>query len=1065
MVTPLAVSLGFVLNVGTADSDQTGSTRDVVVTPVPRPRMVIEKFDPVLTDDADGSGDISAGDTLTYTVTVTNTGTANLTNVVVSDDRLTPSEEVCLILGPGISCTLVGTYEVTEDDVAAGEIENAATGDSDQTEVITTPPIVTPIETPDLEIVKELTGGSDVDLSEDISEGDILEYTLTATNTGGAALTNVTITDSLTGQTLPCSANLAAGDSCSVTVQYTVTADDVERGFIVNIGTADSEQTVPVRDIVVTPVPFPGLIVVKELGDYDDLDGSGDISEGDVLQYTVTATDTGTSNLTSVVVTDPMLSPSEVTCDLLEPGGTCVLAGTYVVTPADVAAGAIENTGTAGSDQTDEVESIVVTPLPYPDLDVVKTDPTLTVDADGSGDISVGDTLHYTITATNTGTAVLTNVVVSDSLTGEDTTCSPLAPGETCVLEVDYDVQPGALVLGAVVNIGAADSDQTGSTRDIVVTPVPCPDMTIVKTLTDNADEDGSGDVSAGDTLTYTVTATNTGTANLTDVVVTDLLTGDTTTCALVVPGGTCTLEVTYVVTEEDVAAGEVVNTATGDSDQTEVITTPPVVTPVPFPDMTIVKLGPANLDEDGSGDVSVGDTLFYAVIATNAGTANLTDVVVSDDLLTPSETTCTVLAPGERCTLIGRYTVTAADVENGTIANIGAGDSDQTEVVVTPPVVTPVPSPDLTVVKSDPMLVNDADGSFDISAGDTLSYTITATNTGTANLTNVVVTDPMLSPSEATCDLLEPGDTCVLTGTYIVTPADVDAGMVENTGTAGGDQTDEVESIVVTPLPFPELTVVKGDPALTIDADGSGDMSAGDTITYTVTAINTGTAILTGVVVSDSKIEPSVVRCELLLPGAECVLEGTYVVTPEDVESGRVANIAAGDSDQIGAVITPPVVTPLPEPGLTIVKSFPVISVDADGSGDITEGDTLSYTITATNVGEATLTNVVVTDSMITPSSVTCAELDPGETCVLTGSYVVTHADVVAGSIVNTATADSDQTGGVSDRVTVPLAQLPATGAEPAGTLRLAALLVMAGIALALARGGARRVGVRAGR
>ena len=49
---------------------------------------------------------------------------------------------------------------------------------------------------------------------------------------------------------------------------------------------------------------------------------------------------------------------------------------------------------------------------------------------------------------------------------------------------------------------------------------VPTPGLVVDKVLTSNADEDGSGDVSVGDTLTYTITATNTGTANLTNVVV-----------------------------------------------------------------------------------------------------------------------------------------------------------------------------------------------------------------------------------------------------------------------------------------------------------------------------------------------------------------------------------------------------------------------------------------------------------------------------------------------------------------------------------------------------------------
>ena len=87
------------------------------------------------------------------------------------------------------------------------------------------------------------------------------------------------------------------------------------------------------------------------------------------------------------------------------------------------------------------------------------------------------------------------------------------------------------------------------------------------------------------------------------------------------------------------------------------------------------------NADEDGSGDVSVGDTLTYTITATNTGAANLTDVVVSDPLITPTggTTPCGLLAPGETCTLVSTYVVTAADVTAGQIDNTGTADSDQT--------------------------------------------------------------------------------------------------------------------------------------------------------------------------------------------------------------------------------------------------------------------------------------------------------------------------------------------------------------------------------------------------
>ena len=52
------------------------------------------------------------------------------------------------------------------------------------------------------------------------------------------------------------------------------------------------------------------------------------------------------------------------------------------------------------------------------------------------------------------------------------------------------------------------------------------------------------------------------------------------------------------------------------------------------------------------------------------------------------------------------------------------------------------------------------------------------------------------------------------------------------------------------------------------------------------------------------------------------------------------------------------------------------------------------------------------------TPASNTCASVAVGDTCVLVGTYTVTQADVDAGEMVNTATADSDETDPVTDDV-----------------------------------------------
>ena len=189
-----------------------------------------------------------------------------------------------------------------------------------------------------------------------------------------------------------------------------------------------------------------------------------------------------------------------------------------------------------------------------------------------------------------------------------------------------------------------------------------------------------------------------------------------------------------------------------------------------------------------------------------------------------------------------------------------------------------------------------------------------------------------------------------------------------------------------------------------------SGSISLNDTLTYTVVATNSGNIELTNVIVSDSLITPNSNTCPTLAPSATCTLVGTYVVQQADVNAGQITNTGTADSDE-----TPPVQdtinTPLTtDPALSIDKSL-TSNADEDASGSVTVNDTLTFTIVATNVGNVTLNNVVITDNMINPNSTSCATLNVGATCVLVGTYVVQQSDVDNGQIVNVAQAISDET------------------------------------------------------
>lgn len=96
--------------------------------------------------------------------------------------------------------------------------------------------------------------------------------------------------------------------------------------------------------------------------------------------------------------------------------------------------------------------------------------------------------------------------------------------------------------------------------------------------------------------------------------------------------------------------------------------------------------------------------------------------------------------------------------------------------------------------------------------------------------------------------------------------------------------------------------------------------------------------------------------------------------------------------------------------------------NADEDASSSVTAGDTLTYRMSLFNDGNVTLTGVSVSDPLPGLGTLACdsalpASLAPGATLDCTADYSVQVTDT---SIVNTATATSDQAGPVDSSVTV---------------------------------------------
>ncbi|MDA0958229.1 MAG: OmpA family protein [Proteobacteria bacterium] len=576
------------------------------------------------------------------------------------------------------------------------------------------------------------------------------------------------------------------------------------------------------------------------------------------------------------------------------------------------------------------------------------------------------------------------------------------------------------------------------------------PELTVVKT---GSAAEGTA---LGDTVTYTITVANTGNVTVDSITLIDTLTdakggalslttGPTFTgtskagaagpnngsAGTLVPGETATYTATYVIEQAVIDAGGLSNTATatgqdpsgkavsdisdsgdeatdddGDDDPTK---DPTTITFERLPAQTISKRIAANADEDQSGDISVGDTLSYSIIATNSGNVSLSKVVVTDPMLDPGTFTCELVLPSATCELVGTYQVAQADVDAGSISNTAQVKSQELNEETKTTLETPLSqNPGLSIAKQVAVLK-----AGDYAVGEVVPFEITVTNSGNQTLTNVVVVDDKLVPAKKVCASIAPGETCRLEGGYTVSQADKDAGEFTNDASATSDQTPlPKKATVTTGLAQNNKPTLSKEMTSYFDKDENGGISVGDTLTFKVTLLNDGDVTLSQVNVKDDRISPSSQSCPRVVPGESCELSGTYKVTQADVDAGSVVNKAAATIKEVPEGRRVTVTTPVPQsPGLALTKEAGD-RIDVDNDEGVSVGDQLNYAVTAKNIGNVTLLNVVINDPMITPDTKTCDTLAPEATCVLAGLYTLDQADIDAARVDNVATASADNLG-----------------------------------------------------
>ncbi|MGL5852626.1 MAG: DUF7507 domain-containing protein, partial [Phycicoccus sp.] len=214
-------------------------------------------------------------------------------------------------------------------------------------------------------------------------------------------------------------------------------------------------------------------------------------------------------------------------------------------------------------------------------------------------------------------------------------------------------------------------------------------------------------------------------------------------------------------------------------------------------------------------------------------------------------------------------------------------------------------------------------------------------------------------------------------------------------------------------------LTLTK---TATVVDDGDGVTGVGDVVRWTFEVTNAGTATVTDVAVDDPSAGAVTCAATTLAPGAAttCAADAEYAITQADVDAGRVVNVATASGSSRGLPVTSFTATTTTEiprrPALTLAKSASV--TDTNGNDRTDAGDEIVWTFVVENTGNVTLRDVSIDDPRVADVDCTAdrqsvsgaiptLDVASSWTCTATSPYVITPADVDAGSVTNTASAD----------------------------------------------------------
>ena len=892
---------------------------------------------------------VQAGNNITYTQVVTNTGSSAITNGTFTE--ATPANTTFVSITPpaGWICTGFPGSPCTATTVAAGAsgtftvVYKVNAGTAAGTVITDTATVNASNQSfgASAAAASDVVGSAtqaDVSLStagapNPMLAGNSITYTQTITNNGPAAATGASFTEATPANTtfesvlapagwncttpavggtgtINCtdSASLASGTSANIVVVVNVPAATAA-GLItatssVAAATSDpnpSNNTTTTQvyaqdkcDIAVTNIGTPSPVVA-----------------GNNITYTQVVTNNGPSNCSTATVTEPTpanttfvsvavatagggtwtcpnSAPISCTNPSVPPGSTGTITAIYKVNGGTAAGTMITDTVTAGTTTSDSgsgdntaTVNIAVTSGTQADLSVTNSGSTNPVIA--------GNSITYTQTITNSGPASATTPkIVETPPTGSTPTALTGPTGWTCNLgtrtctdgsnlAANTTVGPFTFVvtvpattasgttLTETATVSSTTGDSNGGNNAATVSTLvsTSADISVTNTATPIP-------VTAGSTITYTQVVTNGGPSTATGVSLTDTLPANTTATSLTGPAGwTCTLAtrtctdptlapgtpatITYVVT---VTAGTVSGTAVDETATVSSSVTDPDNTDNSATAADVVALATqADLVLTNSAtptSVASGSNVTYTQVVKNLGPRRATGASFTE--VTPPNTTfVSMTVTGWTCGTLppvgGTGTITCTDNTNLTVGGtatftlvlqVASGTPSGTSITDTATATATDVVPNITSNTASATVIvanaNSADMAIvktatpnPVTEGTPLLYTLAVTNNGPATATNVTVTDTLptsvvylaSTSTQGTCSEAGGTVTCLLgtmsnagTATVSILTIPGTPGIITNTGNVSADQTDSnlnnnTSSVNVTVLQPTKITLL----------------------------------------------------------------------------------------------------------------------------------------------------------------------------------------------------------------------------------------------------------------